>query len=111
MYNHPVVVSFAIANGAQESDAKRVTAGFAAGLLMPSAFTGTAITFLACDTMDGTYLDVYDSDGNQVSVAVAASRACGLSGAEADALSPYTYLKIKSGSAEAAARTVKLQLR
>lgn len=111
MDTHPVVQTFTIAITAATSDAKRVTGGVIVGLLMPAAFTGTTITFTASDTFGGTYGPVYDSDGNQVSLAVAASRRIGLSGTEADALSPWPFLKIVSGSNEAAERLVKITLR
>ena len=76
------------------------------GLRMPSAFTGTAITFTASEELDGTFAAVYDSDGNQVSVAVSTSRFVGLGGAEADAVAAAPFIKLVSGSTEVAARDV-----
>lgn len=111
MYVHPVIQTADIANGQTTSQALRVTGGVICGLITPAALTGTAITFTACDTVDGTFVPVYDSDGNQVSVAVAASRALGLSGTEADALAPWPFIKLVSGSAEGAAREIKVVLR
>lgn len=69
------------------------------GIRTPSVIEGTAITFTASEKFDGTYAAVYDSDGSQVSVAVAASRFCGLSGAEADAVSAAPFLKLVSNAA------------
>lgn len=81
------------------------------GLIIPAAFTGTAITFTACRTKDGTFMPVYDSDGNQVSVAVAVSRAVGLSAAEADALAPFHYIKLVSNGSEVADRSIDMVLK
>ena len=111
MYRHPIVQTADIASGQTTSQALQVAQGIVTGLIMPAAFTGTTITFTACDTKDGTFVAVYDSDGNQVSLAVAASRAVGLSGAEADALAPFSYIKLVSGSSEGAAREVKVVCR
>jgi len=44
------------------------------GIICPSTFDGTTITFTACDTQDGTYLPVYDKTGAQYSITTAASR-------------------------------------
>lgn len=100
-----------IASGQTESQAIRVTSGAVLGIITPAALTGAAITFLACEDANGTFVPVYDSDGNAVSLAVAASRAVGLSGAEADAIAPWPYLKLVSGSAEAADREIVVVLR
>lgn len=44
------------------------------GIICPSTFDGTTITFTACDTQGGTYLPVYDKSGNAYTVTTAASR-------------------------------------
>jgi hypothetical protein len=108
MYPKPVSQSANIASGGTTSQALRVGGKFIVGLITPAALTGTTITFTGCDTATGTFVPIYDSDGTAVSVAVAASRGYGLSGAEADALAPFPYIKLVSGSAEGAARVVKL---
>ena len=76
------------------------------GVILPSALTSVTMTAWASDTPDGTYAQVYDSDGNAVSLTVAASRAVGLEGTEADACAPWPYLKLVGNAAEAAARTL-----
>lgn len=100
----PQVVTFTIANGETTSDAKDLGGCTAAALVMPSAFTGTAITFsVAAD--GGTYQTLYDEFGSAKTITVAASRTI--------ILSPSDFwfggrMKVVSGSAEAAARTVKI---
>jgi len=106
MDKHPVTQTANIASGGTTSQALRLGGKMVVGLIMPAAFTGVAITFTVCDTVGGSYVPCYDSDNNAVSVTVAASRAYGLSGAEADALAPFPYVKLVSGSAEGAARAV-----
>jgi len=97
-----------IALGETTSNAIPLRGRMVLGLRIPATIEGTAITFTASEEFAGTYADVYDSNGNQVSVAVAASRFIGLSGSEADAVSAAPFLKVKlvSGSAEGAARVI-----
>lgn len=104
--SHPVTKTATIAASSTTSNALRVGARAIAGLLIPSAFTGTAITFTASDKFDGTFVPVYDSDGNQVSATVTASRAVALSGAEADAFAPWEFVKLVSNATEGTAREV-----
>jgi hypothetical protein len=107
----PVVRTISIASGQTTSAEEDIQDYMVAGLITPSALTSTTITFQASNASGGTFVDVYDSDGNQVSLAVAASRAIGLSGAEADALAPFKWIKVVCGSAEGAARTIQLILK
>ncbi len=60
--------------------------------------TATVITFQASPTSGGTFLNVYDDAGNEVSVTVAASRAVSLDSV-ALKLAPFRYIKIRSGTA------------
>jgi hypothetical protein len=92
-----------IANGATTSDAVRA-AGFALfGLVMPSSFTGTTLTFTV--SHDGTtYQALYDNTGTAVSLTVAASRSFDLP----TALASWPYFKVVSGSSEGAARTLQI---
>lgn len=72
-------------------------------LLMPSAFTGTALTFTA--SIDGTnFFQVTNaSDGNAYTVVCAASKFIAIPPAN---LCAFSWLKIVSGSTEIAARTI-----
>lgn len=111
MYKRPETRSVTIASGGTTSDVIPVQDYVITGVIIPAAITSTTLTFTACATKDGTFMPVYDSDGNQVSLAVAASRAIGLSGAEADALAPFQWIRVVMGSAELAARTLSLALK
>lgn len=69
----------------------------------PAALTGTALTFLASFD-DETYAPLYNSSG-AVSVTVAASRYIAVEPAD---FAGVEYLKVVSGSAEGAARSITL---
>lgn len=77
------------------------------GVKLPAAFTGTALTFLACDTLGGTYIPVYNASG-QVSYTVAASRYVAIDPKDFFGIS---FLKIQSNSNEGADRTLVCSLK
>jgi len=103
------IKTFAIANGQQTSQEIATGQGQLLGLFMPATFTGTAITFLASDTTGGTFVDVYDVGGaSAYSVTVAAGRFIPL---DPRVFVGCAFVKIKSGSAEGGARSVKASVR
>lgn len=74
-------------------------------IFMPSAFTGTTISFLA--SPDGVnFFPLYDELGVLISYVVAPSTCVRL---RAGDFYPIRYLKIKSNAVEAAARILTLQ--
>lgn len=72
------------------------------GIILPAAMTSTSITFKFSND-NTTFVDLYDTSGNQVSVTIAASRWVGLL---AEDFAGARYLKIATGSGEAADRTI-----
>ena len=88
-----------IALGETTSQAIPLRRRMVVGLRIPATIEGTAITFLGSEAFGGTYAAIYDSDGTQVSVAVAASRFIGLAGVEADAVSAAPFIKLVSNAA------------
>lgn len=74
------------------------------GVYIPAAFTGTAMTFEACDTLTGTYVGIKDG-ASDYSITVAAGKYCPVN---PEKFRGVRFLKVKSGSAEAAARSVKV---
>ena len=97
-----------IANTATESQAID-TKGFAlVGFFTPAALTGTTLTFESSLTLAGTYVPVYDSTNTQVSITVATSRYYAV---DPKNFQGIRFLKIKSGSAEGAARVITLSLK
>jgi hypothetical protein len=103
------VLTATIANGATVSDEMDLTSGRSlVAIQTPAALTGTALTFTACSTSGGTFVPVYDTSGNAVSVTVSTSRYIPLTPASFVGI---RYLKVVSGSAEAAARSITLYTR
>jgi hypothetical protein len=71
------------------------------GLIVPSTFDGTTITFTVSDTLAGTYVALYDITNTQVSMTVAASRAYDLPGE----LMVWRFIKIVCGTVQATTGT------
>lgn len=107
LFNPAQVVT--IANGAQSSSYIAALGFVLCGFYTPAALTGTAMTFEVCDTPDGTFLPLKSTtSGTALSYTVAAS---GYYAVDPKDFMGVSYLKIKSGSAEGAARTIKLSLK
>lgn len=93
----------------QESNAIDCKGFVLCGILFPAAFTGTALTFEVSDAIDGTFVPLKSTtSGSALSYTVA--------GGQYNAIDPkdfegVQFLKVKSGSAEAAARTLKCAMR
>lgn len=87
------------------------------GIHMPASWTAADLTFQGAEKgLDGTFQNIYDSDGNELTVSAAASRAISLTPAEMDALSAFAAIKVRSGTsgaatAQAAARTIQVVMK
>jgi hypothetical protein len=98
----------AIANGATQSSAVDLTNFVLCGMFIPSAFTGTTITFQCSDAAGGTYVNIADGAGNVLTKTVAVSQYIYL---DPNIFAGVRFLKITSGSAEGGARSVELVVR
>lgn len=78
------------------------------GIYIPAAFTGTSISFQAASESGGTFVAVKDGAGNSVSKTVAASQFIKIDPTD---FVGVRFLKIVSGSTEAAERTLVLAAR
>jgi hypothetical protein len=96
-----------IANGQQSSAAIDCNGLTLTGIKFPAVFTGTAVTFETCDTVDGTYVPVYNSAG-PVSYTVAQGRYYAIDPKDFYGI---RFLKIKSGSSEGGARSLVLSMK
>src|SRR3990167_3412769 len=76
-------------------------------LIIPSAFTGTAITFESSPD-DGTYQALYNSSNTQLSITVGTSRTYNINPAD---FAGCRFLKIFSNDTETAARTIQIMTR
>ncbi len=98
-----------IANGQQESAAVALDGFSLCGIIFPAAFTGTAVTFEASSAIDGTFVPVKSTtSGTALSYTVAQATYAAIDPKDFLGVS---FLKIKSGSAEGAARTLLLALK
>jgi hypothetical protein len=77
------------------------------GIILPSQFTGTTMTFLVCDTYGGTYVALEDAGGATISYTVEAAKAYALP----PELFAFPYAKLVSGSSEGAERTIVVTVR
>lgn len=96
-----------IANGEQESAVVDLTGFTLCGIHLPADLTGTALTILV-ENGKGVYTTMADGAGSDVSYTVAASKYIPVSPSR---FSGCNKIKVKSGSAEEAARTITLSLR
>lgn len=101
--------SLVIANGAQESAALNTGGMTLVGILLPAAFTSTTLTFEVSDAIDGTFVLLKSTtSGTTLSYTVAQGTYVALDPKDFQGVQ---FLKVKSGSAEGAARTLKLSLK
>lgn len=97
-----------IPNAGQESSVITCGGLVLVGFITPAAFTGTAVTFEMCDTVGGSYIPVTGISGSAISYTVAAGKYYAVDPKDFQGIN---FLKIKSGSAEGAARTLICSLK
>lgn len=96
-----------IATSGTVSDAVTLNGYSLVALSIPTAWDGGNITIQGCDTVGGTYVDVYDSNGNIATVTVGgADRIVGLTGSFMQAVASIPFIKLKAASAVAASRSI-----
>lgn len=104
-------VTVTIANGQSLSGSADLIGMKVIGIAMPSAFTGSSLTFQG--SVDGTtFGDVYYED-SELSISCGASRMIGIDPIK---LLPWRWVKVRSGTSgsptnEAAERTITLVVR
>lgn len=106
--NDTIVKTATIATGATTSGAISL-AGMKVFALSFGTMTGTAMTFTASDSPEGTFRALYDDAGNAISLTIASDRVVGVtSNAASMALAGCNWIKLVSGSTEAAEREITL---
>lgn len=101
-----VSVPCTIANTAQESAAIDLAGFTLCGILLPAAFTGTAITFEVSDSLAGTFVALKSTtSGTALSYTVAQGTYAALDPKDFQGVN---FLKLKSGTAEGADRALTL---
>lgn len=83
------------------------------GIIMPAAWTAASMTFQTSETLDGTYTDLYDDGGTELSFTVGASRSIGLRRDQSDVLGRWRFIQVRSGTSgtpvnQGAARTITI---
>lgn len=102
-------VSVVIANGATESSLINLKGFVLVGITTPAALTGTALTFESCSSTGTGCIPVKTStSGTALSYTVTTSSYYAITPTDFQGVQ---YLKIKSGSAEGAARTLVISLK
>lgn len=96
-----------IANGDTISGAVQCSGMMLAAIQLPSAMTGTSLTFEAETPEGGGFDAVYDSEGTLVSYTIAASRVVVPAGA-AVLISGVDRIRVVSNASEGAERTIQL---
>jgi len=84
-------------------------------LEMPATWIAANITLQACSTPTGTFRDVYDDAGSEVTIVAAASRFIAVDSAMLK-IAPLRYVKFRSGTTaspvnQTATRTITLQVK
>lgn len=77
------------------------------GITFPAEFDGTAVTFKASASPDGTFYDVYNTAGTLLTVTTAASRHVLL---EPQTFAGAQFLKLVCGTAQTGATVLTLNL-
>ena len=106
------IMSFTWSASGTKSDAIDLSGWSSAslcGLFMPSTFTGTTLTFEACDSLAGTYVPVQDGAGSSYSLTVGTSRYIPIT--SLPVFYGTRFLKAVSGSSEAQGREIKAAVR
>lgn len=72
-YQPDLGFSVTVANGQTDSDAIDLLGTTLVGAYLPASVEGTSLKFKAATAIDGTYLPVYGTDGNEVAYTVGSS--------------------------------------
>lgn len=101
------VESVTIESGQTESEGVNCLGTVLTGIQAPAVMTGTSFTFKVSD--DGvTYIDYYNTAGNQLTTAVNAGKWTGIKPVD---FAGVQWVKLVSSSAEAAQREITLTMR
>jgi len=104
-------ITVIIANGVALTDVIDLKQNIITAIQIPAAWTAANLTFQASSTRTGTFADVFDAAGNELTAVAAASRVI----VDLLELSPIRFLKIRSGTTgtpvnQGAERTLNLIL-
>lgn len=96
-----------ISNGGTLSPTISLYGNDLVGLMIPASYDGGNITIQGSNAQDGTFVDVYDSNGNIVTATVGgASRIVGITGSFLQAVANIPFIKLKTATAVGADRSI-----
>lgn len=98
-----------IASGQTTSNAIDLSGCDLCGFYMPAAFTGTTIKVQSSPTFDGTYVEVQDGAGADISLTVVPSKYIPI--ANLAYIAGLRFIKLVSGSSEGGTRTITIAAR
>lgn len=75
------------------------------GLRIEGVITNSTITFLVCDTVNGTFTQAIDNSGSPISITVASNKSSPLASVDFE---PWQFIKIVAGSAQSGNLTIKV---
>lgn len=105
-------VSVTVLNGTTTSEGIVMNGYMLGGLIIPATWDGGNITIQVSDSLAGTYVDAYDSQGNIVTLIVAgASRYIGITGTFLQAIASAPFIKLKSAFSVAADRVITVAVK
>jgi hypothetical protein len=93
------VIVATIAASASQSDEIDIGGHEAFALEMGASWNTAAITFLASSTSDGTFRKIVGDTGTEISVAAATNEMIALESTKREAIKPFRFIKIRSGTA------------
>lgn len=101
-----------IPNGGTSSAAVDLGEGQLVGISLPATMTGITLSFTGSDDLNGTYQTIYYLSGVVITALTLTSSAGGKNiTLPLDFLAGYRFIKIVSGSAEGAERTIQLMVK
>ena len=98
-----------ISNGGTTSNVITLTSQILVGLVIPSTYDGGNITLQGCATSNGTFVDIYDSNGNICTITIGgANRIVSLTSIFLQSVANVPYLKLKASNTVAADRNITI---
>ena len=76
------------------------------GMYVPSTFDGTALKIATSDTLTGTYVNLIDATGADITFTVAASKYFGLNDVQQSQVEGIRYFKIVTSTAQTTTDTI-----
>jgi hypothetical protein len=109
-------LSVTIASGQSLSGAAGIGDYAVVGVIMPVAWDAANLTFQGAQESSGTFGNLYDEAGSELTVTAAAGRSIVMTGTKKDVLGGFPWIKVRSGTSGApvnqtANRTIILLLK